>query len=355
MLMISFSTTSETLESMVVATVQNTGARSVSLLYWKGPFDTIDQSAIRLVDDDGLEIAYRGRRAKRRFDPDVSLVLFEPGETRTVVIDLAEQFELPYKGAYSVSIDMTDVLGGQTETEFGPAHERVESDIESLRLVLEPKPSIEFEPPVEPSFDSKQDIKLTPAPICPPMFFCYPPAYHDGGICHLNRYIGFTRIRSRNSSKTKILHDQALVAYQKILLFKVRDTPAFRRWFGAYSAQKAEKAWKVIGGIRGQLRCKSHAFYTDLGNCKDDTLAWFWTSSDPKKMSAANYCSTFFSLPDTGVDTKWGTILHELSHGYGGTSDHAYGQVRCEGLARNAPHLALENADSYQYYLEEEA
>jgi peptidyl-Lys metalloendopeptidase len=138
-------------------------------------------------------------------------------------------------------------------------------------------------------------------------------------------------------------------------LFRVKDTPAFRTWFGPFDNRKAAQVGSVIQGFKGQLRCKSHVFYTDLGRCEDDTLAWYIKHPDPKQLSIANYCPSFFSLPDNGTDSKWGTILHELSHGYGGTVDHAYGQARCRQLAVFAPHLAVENADSYQYYLEEEA
>jgi hypothetical protein len=61
--------------------------------------------------------------------------------------------------------------------------------------------------------------------------------------------------------------------------------------------------------------------------------------------------------PITGkstIDSMAGVIAHEVSHftKYGNTEDHAYGRNKCERLAlKNSPQ-ALENADSFEYFLE---
>ncbi|CCO33040.1 Peptidyl-Lys metalloendopeptidase Short=MEP [Rhizoctonia solani AG-1 IB] len=55
-----------------------------------------------------------------------------------------------------------------------------------------------------------------------------------------------------------------------------------------------------------------------------------------------------------GTDSKAGTIVHEASHfpEYAGTADHAYGQGACRDLARNDPNRAAMNADSHEYFAE---
>lgn len=338
-----------------IAQCTNDGTETVHLLYWGTPFDPVDRSLLKLTDDDGLEVKYRGPHAKRIFDHEASLLTLEPNDTISSTFDLAELFDLPYQGAFTVSLSEDSLLGFSgprlREENLAP----LQNEANSLRLEISPKPfeGIEDFSPLNYDFDDK--VGSLSGPKCPPLFFCLSPAYHDGGVCHFNRYISFTRIVSSAPSKIKILQDQAIEAYKRILLFKVRDTPAFRSWFGSFDRRKANQVASVIRGFKGQLRCKSHVFYTDLGRCEDDTIAWYIKHPDPKQLSAANYCPRFFSLPDNGTDSKWGTILHELSHGYGGTVDHAYGQARCRQLAISAPHLAVENADSYQYYLEEEA
>ncbi|KAB5588437.1 Peptidyl-Lys metalloendopeptidase [Ceratobasidium theobromae] len=56
----------------------------------------------------------------------------------------------------------------------------------------------------------------------------------------------------------------------------------------------------------------------------------------------------------TGTDSKAGTIVHEQTHfdEYGGTRDHAYGQHGCQELAQKDPNTAVMNADSHEYFAE---
>ena len=63
------------------------------------------------------------------------------------------------------------------------------------------------------------------------------------------------------------------------------------------------------------------------------------------------FCGSFFSAPDRGDDTKKGTVLHELTHMILNTEDHVYGQEEAMKLAAT-PQRALENADSYEYFVE---
>jgi peptidyl-Lys metalloendopeptidase len=65
-------------------------------------------------------------------------------------------------------------------------------------------------------------------------------------------------------------------------------------------------------------------------------------------------CPAYWSAPDTGTDSKAGTLVHEASHWEidGGTSDYVYGQSDSEKLARNDPSEAIMNAENYEYFAE---
>ena len=65
-------------------------------------------------------------------------------------------------------------------------------------------------------------------------------------------------------------------------------------------------------------------------------------------------CSAFWSSPTTGTDSKAGTLVHESSHFtiMGGTQDYAYGQTNCKNLAKSKPAQAVMNADSHEYFVE---
>ena len=60
------------------------------------------------------------------------------------------------------------------------------------------------------------------------------------------------------------------------------------------------------------------------------------------------------SAPLTGTDSKAGTLVHEMSHFNvtAGTDDHVYGQSGAKSLAISDPAAALDNADSHEYFAE---
>ena len=62
----------------------------------------------------------------------------------------------------------------------------------------------------------------------------------------------------------------------------------------------------------------------------------------------------FTHAPDDGYDSKAGTIVHEISHfnSVSGTDDLAYGQIDCLNLAKDDSDSALNNADSFMYFIE---
>ena len=80
-----------------------------------------------------------------------------------------------------------------------------------------------------------------------------------------------------------------------------------------------------------------------------------------------NLCPSFFAMPGVagivagGVSfetgTREGTIIHEVSHfeAVAATGDHCYGRSDCAVMARRDPGLAVRNADSYQYFVEDVA
>jgi hypothetical protein len=59
-------------------------------------------------------------------------------------------------------------------------------------------------------------------------------------------------------------------------------------------------------------------------------------------------------LARIGTDSQGGTIIHELSHFTvnGGTEDYRYGPEKCLVLAQSDPLTAIMNADSHQYFAE---
>lgn len=144
----------------------------------------------------------------------------------------------------------------------------------------------------------------------------------------------------------------------------VGDTPDYARWFGTYSDENAEivrdSLKSVVSAIRSggvTLHCEQS---TDYG-CNEGEYAWVY----PHRPYEVRLCPRFFDLPpltalqpgerrsDNG--TREGTMVHEISHflRVANTYDHCYSRRDCREMAIDDPVLAIDNADSYQYYTED--
>jgi peptidyl-Lys metalloendopeptidase len=67
-----------------------------------------------------------------------------------------------------------------------------------------------------------------------------------------------------------------------------------------------------------------------------------------------NICPGFFKAKLTGTDSQGGTLVHESSHftAHGGSTDIVYGQSGAKSLAKSNPAQAVMNADSHEYFAE---
>ena len=64
------------------------------------------------------------------------------------------------------------------------------------------------------------------------------------------------------------------------------------------------------------------------------------------------FCQGFFAAPEAGRDSRFGIVIHEVSHAALGTVDAGYGPNAGMKLAREEPERAANNADNYEYFVE---
>jgi peptidyl-Lys metalloendopeptidase len=85
-------------------------------------------------------------------------------------------------------------------------------------------------------------------------------------------------------------------------------------------------------------------------SCTDNFFAYVF----PTQPYNVYLCNAFWSAPTNGIDSKAGTIVHELSHFnvVASTADHVYGQSGARNLANSNPNQAVTNADSHEYFAE---
>ena len=144
----------------------------------------------------------------------------------------------------------------------------------------------------------------------------------------------------------------------------VGDDEIYEKWFGKFSLEGAEVVRRTLKTVAGAIRsgtvttkCRTIADET----CQANAYAYVY-GDEPYNIYL---CPRFFHLPEIGSlrpgslfsdnGTRAGTIIHELSHFdiTGQTKDHCYTRRLCLAFAESDPVLAVNNADSFQYFAED--
>ena len=344
--------------------VKNISGYPIRFLNWRTPFDKIQYDFLNVDIPCAGRMPYIGKRVKRIFIPEYSTTLLKPDETFRNSVDLGDNYNLEASTYYNISLDFNFIPGIRQED---ISNELSLSDFQSMpvksddiNIFLSPFidstnifPKIED---VEIDKSKLEKIKREGAgPRCPPFFMCGHQAYHVGGICYKLRYIGYIKITNYSAHHSQIIQDSYVNFHKKYIDKKniVENDTIFKKWFGPYNSSSAAHVRTTVSAILSQTWCKKYVIMGSLGGCTGDAVAWFRKSVDPTRFSVMSICRQFFSLSQSGYNSKGGSIAHELSHGYGDTQDYYYGTEACLRLALHNPEHAINNADNYQYYLEE--
>ncbi|KAJ8091723.1 hypothetical protein PM082_020958 [Marasmius tenuissimus] len=128
-----------------------------------------------------------------------------------------------------------------------------------------------------------------------------------------------------------------------------RGTERYTTWFGAMSQARHDT---VTAHYRKLSQNDFSNFVYNCACAKPGVFAYVL----PDDFGVIHLCDAFWTAPFSGTDSKGGTILHESSHftDNAGTDDHAYGHTACQALAKSNPSEAVDNADSHEYFAENE-
>lgn len=123
-------------------------------------------------------------------------------------------------------------------------------------------------------------------------------------------------------------------------------TTRYTTWFGTWTSSR----FSTVQSHFSKISSNTLSSYTYDCTCTDSSYAYVY----PGTFGVVYFCNAFWSAPNTGTDSKAGTIIHESSHftANGGTNDYAYGQSAAKSLATSNPANAVFNADSHEYFAE---
>ncbi|KAG9089104.1 hypothetical protein FRC06_001715 [Ceratobasidium sp. 370] len=130
-------------------------------------------------------------------------------------------------------------------------------------------------------------------------------------------------------------------------------TERYTTWFGNFTTARHATVVDHFQKIGTDATSTDYDCVTCIrtrGTRYNGTFAYV-ISDEPGKIYL---CGAFWRAPLTGEDSRAGTIVHENSHFdvNGGTDDLAYGQTLAKELAESNPDDAIRNADSHEYFAE---
>ncbi|MEA2559749.1 MAG: peptidyl-Lys metalloendopeptidase [Acidobacteriota bacterium] len=302
-------------------TLTNVTGRPITFLKWFTPLEGFD-SDMFVVERDGRAVLYIGREVKRSAPGPEDYVTIEPGGSVSVELDLSEGYALSEPGQY--------------RAQYRAQYRSRELTTNSVSFVLteeRPAPPLPQVGPVP---------RVTPEDVREGMTAAV-PAFKN---CSPDR---ITQLEEAHAKAGQI----AGLAYLAIANTKEEnrpDAPRYKEWFGAHTTARYAKVEDNFSKIFGALSKETITYDCDCDPEHKPDYAYVF----PSKPFDIHLCNAFWRAPLEGTDSRSGTIVHETSHFnvVAGTDDHEYSQPACRTLAKNNPTVATDNADSHEYFTE---
>ncbi len=129
------------------------------------------------------------------------------------------------------------------------------------------------------------------------------------------------------------------------------DKATFKKWFGKDDDASRDT---IKTRINKMLEANKKLTKNNFKASKDPSSHLAAEVDPSDKSHTIELGKAFKKLPATGENSRAGTISHEMSHfnDIAGTDDHVYGTEPSKKLAKDNPDKAMNNADSFEYYLE---
>jgi hypothetical protein len=314
--------------------VENTGSETVQLLRWGTPLEGELTDDCFVVRRDSELLPYDGKLVKRGDPRPESYVTIPPGEKVRQAVDISAGYPIDQPGDYKVTLKAIAV-DAFTVAGTAKAAPRKRHQFEPHEL---PEASAEFTvvPGAEPKLTAGQAARKETS---------------EQQFKTSAKAPSFTGGTATEQSDTVIAHGNAqyfaALAASQLDAGPAGTNALYQTWFGAFDQGRYDNVTKHYRDIAGVLRDEQVTYDLSGSGCSPDVFAF--TTKGSRKVSL---CSLYLSAPQIGTDCKFGTLVHEWSHGVSSTDDNAYGESACQSLATSDPGKATNNADSHEYFSE---
>jgi peptidyl-Lys metalloendopeptidase len=323
---------------MLSFTLTNDSETTLNVLKWHTPLACFDCDMFS-VKKGGEQAVYIGPIVKWGAPKPEDYLTLEPKASESVQFDLSEAYDIFEAGDYSVQYKSILLDVGQEEpeslakmasdwNEYVPI--RASSNVAQFRL-LESKMPRQLKGVAFGSIPQMAKISAKQ-----PTFRNCTPDQED-------------ILSNSLTEAVKIGLESKEILFNTMECAR-KDASRFTNWFGAYDGSRYDSAKSNFGKIWDALANKDVIFNAKCDPRYCSAYAYVYPAS-PYEIFLGN---AFWRAPLNGTDSQAGTIVHETSHFYAvvGTNDHVYGQSGCQQLAANDPERSINNADSHEYFAE---
>ena len=301
----------------VIVTLTNTGKKPLYVLKWNTPVGELTEDLFH-VSLNGQDVPYTGKLVKRTFPEFSDYVMIDAGQSLSGRVELSGAYDMYRAGTYSVQFHGTfqDAIELSDQAEVKDVFE-VESGNTTVKLA-------------SASGISAFDLYQAPSERAVSYYSCSSSRQTSLATAH-------------NSAKTYSANSLNYFTGKTASTVTTR----YRTWFGTATTSRFNSVKSHYSLINTALNTKSVVYDC---SCTDSYYAYVYPTS-PYRIYL---CNAFWSAPNTGTDSRAGTIIHEMSHFNvnGGTDDHVYGQSGAKSLATSNPTKAVDNADNHEYFSE---
>ena len=284
------------------------------------------QAKLFQVSRDGEQVTYEGPMIKRGLPSASDFAILRPGQSLRSVVDLADAYDMRKGGTYTITLasplqhaSMSD--GSMLKNNRG------------LPLTLQSAPLRMYAPGKLPSARNGKGK---------------PGGGTGATVVNGISYVGCSSTQISQAG-TAVNSARGYTENAKGYLNANNQGPRYTTWFGAYTSSRYNTATQHFASIDSAMD-QSAAQVTINCGCNQSYYAYVY----PTQPYQIYVCRAFWTAPNTGTDSKAGTLVHEMSHFnvVAGTDDVVYGQTGAKNLAITDPTGALNNADSHEYFAE---
>ncbi len=299
---------------LVTVTLSNRTKQPARILKWLTPADGVDASLFT-VTRDGQPVAYTGAQVKRPAATDSDYLVLEPGASVSNVVDLGDVYDFTGTGRYEISYNVSSYDLFDKKGTPAKGKDALASDTISVKA-------------------AGRAAKGKPPPPPPPPG----PGQNAFNACTDRATVGAQRRPHAG---------EGYAANATSYLGANNQGPRYTTWFGVFASARYSTVTSHFNAISSAMQ---NAGITFDCSSKQNVYAYVYPNRAVQDLPRRVY----WTAPATGTDSQAGTLIHEMSHfdHVAGTDDVVYGQAGAKSLAISNPDAAITNADSHEYFAE---